>query len=886
MSRPGSPPRFASLLLGLCVPPGPLGQALLGDLHEMYLEMGALWYWRQVPRVGGRYLFRRVVHRGLYRSLQSPSGEPRPAPPRGQIMDNFAKDLRFTFRSLRRAPGFLIATVLVLGIGIGAASLMFSTFDTVVLRPLPFDDPDALIWAWGMSESMPNNTISYDDYVDYRDGTDAFESLGASMVFRRTRVITGSEGAEQVMTYFVSANLFATLGIDPEIGRHFVPSEETSGQDQVAILSQAFWQRRYSGDPDVLGTTITLDGQPAQVVGVMPADFNYPAGADVWYPLQRDAGYANGRGNNNFAVLGRLRAEATIEEAQAQVDVIARNIATEFPDSKSGSWLTLEPLHERFFGPVRDMLLVLAGVILLVPLIACANVASLFMARAIGRRSELAARLALGASRGRVVRQLLTEGLVVALAGCVVGLLLAYLGGEALRLFAPAALPRLNAIGINAAVLAVTLFTALVMVPLFSLAPAIRGTDMRIADTLKAGSQRGGSGRGSKFRNSLVVTQVALSLALMLASALFVQTFVNLQDAESGFESEGVLNLFTLLPAFKYEAVEQIDQTWDQVHERLAALPGVRAVGFADRLPPGGRGPMNYVHAAERPPADAADRVAATRRFVSNQYFEALAIPLRSGRLFEAHERFDWGAERGVVVVNETLARLFFPGDEPLGKAIVMSGINLEIVGIAGDIYETGPGMEPTPTFYLPARGPLGRLGVVVRVDGDPLAVAPVVRDAIKSVDEDITISSMQTMEARIGGRLFQPGFRSVIVGVFALIGLLLSSIGLYAVLAYFVRQRRHEISVRLALGARTEDVAGLVVKRGMILVGVGISVGVVGALAGGRLLQSLLYGVGTTDPVTLVSVSLFLVAVALIACAAPALRAARLDPAEVLKEE
>jgi len=598
-----SPPRLASALLGICVPRGPLGDSIVGDLNELHLQMRApagalagaesdaggvggshaggrpwsptLWYWRQVPRIGGRYLFRRLVHRGLYRRLSSPSGQIEPPPPRGHIMDNFGRDLRYTFRSLRRTPGFLIATVLVLGIGIGAVSLMFSTFDSVILRPLPFDDPDEIVWVWGMTERMPNNTISYDDYVDYRDGTDVFETLGASMLFRRTRVITGSEGAEQVRTFFVSANLFAVLGIEPEIGRYFVPDEETSGQDEVAILSQGFWQRRFGADPDVLGSTIILDGQSAQIVGVMPADFDYPAGTEIWFPLQHDAGYADGRGNNNFAALGRLREGVTIDQAQAQVDVIAQNIATAYPEAKAGAWVMLEPLHERFFGSVRTSLLVLAGLISLVPLIACANVASLFMARAIGRRSELAARLALGASRGRVIRQLVTEGLVVALAGCVVGLVLAYLGGESLRLFAPMALPRLDSIGINGGVLAVTLLAALIMVPLFSLVPAIRGTDLQIAETLKAGGERAGSGRGSKFRSVLVVAQVALSLALMLASGLFLRTFVNLQDAELGFESEGVLNVFTLLPAFKYDADEQYDQTWDRVHEQLAALPGV-----------------------------------------------------------------------------------------------------------------------------------------------------------------------------------------------------------------------------------------------------------------------------------------------------------------------
>ncbi|UCG89255.1 MAG: ABC transporter permease, partial [Gemmatimonadota bacterium] len=439
-------------------------------------------------------------------------------------MNQIWSDARFAVRSFRRTPGFASAAVLVLGIGIGAVSLMFSTFNSVVLQPLPFQEPNRLIWVWASSERMPRNTMSYADYADYRDGTDAFESLGASM-FRRTRVLTGGDGAERVITYPVSANLFATLGVSPALGRVFLPEEEQTGQDGVAILSHGFWQRRYSGDTAVIGSTITLDGVPAVIVGVLPAGFvmpvgyTYPASTDVWFPLQQSAGYARGRGNNNFFVLGRLRDGVSVQQAQAQMDVVARNIEESYPEVKGGIGVTLVPLHERFFGPARQTLLLLAGIISLVPLVACANAASLFVARAVGRRAELASRLALGASRGRVVRQLLTEGLVVALAGAIVGLAIAFVGGEALRLFAPEALPRLDTIEIDGTVLSVTLAASLLMVPVFSLAPALHGTDMRIVEALKGGRGPGVSGRGSRSRSLLVVAQVALCLMLMLVSA-------------------------------------------------------------------------------------------------------------------------------------------------------------------------------------------------------------------------------------------------------------------------------------------------------------------------------------------------------------------------------
>ncbi|MFG1690748.1 FtsX-like permease family protein, partial [Gemmatimonadota bacterium] len=537
----------------------------------------------------------------------------------------------------------------------------------------------------------------------------------------------------------------------------------------------------------------------------------------------------------------------------------------------------------------RVTLLMLAGIIALVPLIACANVASLFMARAVTRRPELASRLALGASRARVVRQLLTEGLGVALIGGLVGLALAYAGGEALRSFAPAALPRLSTIGIDGSVLAFTLAASFVMVPLFGLAPAIRGTNMRIAETLKAGGERGASGRGSRFRSLLVVTQVALSLMLMLASGLFVRSFLNLQGVDPGFRTEGVLSVNALLPTFRYETPEENEQAWDDVHRRLQAVPGVRAVGFVDRLPLGGDGPMNGVWAAERPPASAAEEFPATRRFASEGYFDALGIPLLAGRHFEEDESWLGSGVTGAVVINEALARRFFPGEDPLGKTLVLNWdrpVDLEVIGVTADIRETGPGADPLPTFYLPARWDYDMLSVLLRTEGDPLAVAGAVTGAIREVDDGITVSAVQTMQARMSNNLFQPRFRSAFVGLFALVALFLSSIGLYGVLAYFVRQRRHEISIRLALGAGLGGVARLVMMRGMTLVGLGILIGVSGALAGARVMQSWLFGIGVADPVTFVGVSFCLAAVASLACIIPALRAARLDPAEVMKAE
>jgi predicted permease len=804
-------------------------------------------------------------------------------------MSDFWSDVRFASRSFRRTPGFSVAAVLVLGIGIGAVSLMFSTFNTVVLQPLPFPEPNRLVWVWGMSEQLPQNTVSYSDYRDYRDGTDAFEGLGSYMIFRRTRVFTGAEGAERVVTFPVSANLFAALGVSPQLGRAFLPEEEQTGNDGVAILSYGFWQRKYGGSPDVLGNTITLDGVPAEVVGIMPTGFDFPSGSDVWFPLQRSASYTQGRGNNNFAIVGRLRDGVTIQQAQAQMDVVARSIAESYPAAKAGTWVSLVPLHERFFGSARSNLLILACIISLVPLVACANVASLFLARAASRRSELAARLALGASRSRVIRQLLTEGLVLAAAGGGVGLLIAYLGGEALRNLAPAALPRLNSIGIDLSVLVITFAAALVMVPIFGLAPAIRGTDMSIGETLKVGGQRGATGGVSRFRNGLVVAQVALSLMLLLASGLLLRSILNLWQTETGIETESVLSMNALLPSFKYQSPEESEQAWLDVRQRLEAVPGVQAVGFVDRLPLGGRGPLNGVWAAERPPSNQSEELAATRRFASEGYFEALEIPLLRGRHFESTERWQGSSVPGNVVINEALANVAFPGEEALGRTLVLDWdrpVDLRVIGLARNICETGPGADPIPTFYLPARWDYDMLSVLIRTERDPLTLTPTLRQAIQQTDDDITVAAIQTMQARLSNRLFQPRFRSVVVGIFAIVTLILSSIGLYGVLAYFVRLRSHEISIRLALGSGIASVAGLVLGRGMTLVAVGIAIGLCGAMAGSRLLQSWLFGVGSADLLTICAVTGTLAVVALIACLLPTLRATRLDPAQVMKAE
>ena len=804
----------------------------------------------------------------------------------GRWLEDLVRDTRQAVRGLRHRPAFTAASVLVLGLGVGSISLMFSILNTVVLQPLPYPEPDGLIWVWAENAAGVQNSLAYLDYMDYRDGTEAFGSLATFMRFRETRILNGGEEAEQLVTFRISSNLFSTLGVLPAMGRSFVPEEEVSGQANVTILSHGFWQRRFGGDPGVIGSVLLMDGEPVEVVGVMPPGFEFPTGAEAWLPLERDASYAQGRGENDFYIVGRLRPGATIQQAQAQMDVIAGNIASTYPDVMAGWRVSLVSLHERFFGSARESILILTAIVSLVPLVASANLASLFMARAVARRAELAARLALGASRGRLVRQIVTESLVVAGGGALLGLALAFAGASLLRAFAPGVLPRLDGIRIDTSVLVATLLAALLLVPIFGLLPARRGTDLNVGEVIRGGSGRRASRQEWGFRSGLVVTQVALSLMLLLGSGLLFRSLVNLQSTSPGIEVENVLTFQTLLPSFKYSTTEGAEQTWLELETRLAALPGVSAVGFSDRAPLSGGGPTNTVYPVDRPPASAADALSATRRFVSPGYFMALEIPLVSGRLFETTDRF---GERPVVVINETLARQQFPGVDPLGKILVLewsAPLSLEVIGVAADVRERGLGLSPPPIFYLPPRWDYDMLDVVLKSGSDPMDLAGPVAQAVQEVDEDAIVSGIQTMEARLSSTLFEPRFRSAVVGAFAAVALLLSLIGLYGLLNYYVQQRSQELSVRLALGASQGGVILMVVRKGMSMVGLGIVLGLAGAAVGGRVVRSVLFGVSSTDPAIMLAVSSIMALVGLGASVLPALRANRMDAVEALKAE
>ncbi len=534
--------------------------------------------------------------------------------------------------------------------------------------------------------------------------------------------------------------------------------------------------------------------------------------------------------------------------------------------------------------------------IILVPLVACANIASLFLARAAERRGELAIRFALGASRWRVIRQLLGENLLVAMLGGAAGLALTWWGALTLRSLAPDALPRIATVGIDGTVLAFALGVSLATVPLFGILPALRGSKIRLGESLQAGGGRGNSDRRAGFRNVLVVAQVALSLMLMIASGLFFRSYQRLTSVDPGFRVGSLLTFQLQLPFFEFDTPEELPQAWSGTDEKLRALPGTTAVGAVDRLPISGNAPNNYVHAADQPPASQEDLRIAIRRYATEGFFQALGTPLLSGRAFEAADR---PGSPPVVVINETLAGQFFSAGaslvplrgNPLGRTLVLPKwdppVHLEVVGVVADVAERGPGLEPPPIFYMAERQrPGDAMRFLLRTEGDPLALAATISRVVKEVHTDVAMSQVSTMEARLADSLVQPRFRTTLVGLFALVSLIMAAVGLYGVLVCIVRQRARELGIRLALGAQTRDVFALIVGHGMALVGIGIGLGLAGAFAGTRIIRSLLFDVGPTDAPTFAAVSICLGLVALAACLEPAWRAMRVDPCEALRAE
>jgi putative ABC transport system permease protein len=799
-----------------------------------------------------------------------------------------SSDLREAFRTLVRQPGFSAVVIVTLGLGIGAVTVMFATLWGVVLRPLPFPEPKRLVWVEAVTDRGSPNSLSALDYQDYREAADAFSSTATQYVFRPGVVITGREEPERATSCIVTGSLFETLGVRPARGRSFLPDEETEGGPGAVVISHGFWQRRFGGEEGALGATINVDGVPSEVVGVMPEGFDYPAGVDVWLPMRRGSNAASGRGNNNFYMIGRLADGATLERARAQLGVVAARISKEFPNVKGGWGVSVIPLQTKLFGDLRPLMLTLMAATALLLLLTVANVASLFLARTLGRQREFAVRVSIGASPWRIARHVLAQSLVLSALGAVVGIGLAHLGVDGLRKFGPRDLPRLASLEVDGWVLLFTVFATVLTGLALGLAPALRSAHVEPTAMLQEGGHATQEGGRLNLRAVLVALQVALSFALLVAFALFLRSSWQLQRVDPGYHPQGVLTVDVQLPEAPPEGATAPGGPLAEVVDRIRALPGVVSVAGADELP-GFGGPYNGVHRGDRTPQTASDYVPATRRIVTEGFFGTMGIRLLAGRDFEPT---DGPASRRVTVVSRLLADRLYPNENPIERVVVLpwgGGIPLTIVGVADDVKDFGLAVENRPAFYLSFRQlpfTVTDLRMVIRTTAEPTALVPSIRTAVREVEKNAPLFRVGTMEGWLSGSMARARFAVVSLLAFAAIALLLAATGLYGVTASYVALNRRGIGIRVALGAVPRQAIGRVFARAGAMAGSGLLVGLAISLALARGIEGVLFHVRPMEPKVYLAVSVVLALVVLAASAVPAWRAARVDPVEALRCE
>jgi putative ABC transport system permease protein len=796
------------------------------------------------------------------------------------------QDIRYAGRSLVKASGFSSVVVLILAVGIGANVAMFSIMEMTMIRPLPYAEPERLVLGRATFGGNVNPFASAADYWDYRDFSTSFEHLAAFWGFTVSHTITGGDRPERVTGIIASVDLFPTLGVSPALGRDFIPAEAVANGPPVVIISHRYWMRRYGGSPDAIGSTLVLDGFPYEIVGVMPAGFSfYFNDVDVWRPMRPDSDYIGARRFHNWLMLGRLEPGVSLEQAQAEVDVISAQLEAEYPDSNRGKALLLSRLQGAMVEGYRQNLLLVMGAVALVLLIACGNVAGLLLARGSTRRSELSVRSALGASGARLARLLVTESLVMALAGGVLGTLIAVWLREAfLQLLSiePAAAGASLPIPVLLFALATSLITGL----LAGLVPAIRASRDDLWADLKAGVRTTDAG-GTRFRSGLVVAQVSVSVVLLVGAGLLIRSFDRVAGIDPGFDTRNLLTAEIRLPGTDYSDGEQRTQFYARLVENARAIPGVEDATLANQLPFRDPGNNTYVWAADNPPLDPADVQSAYARTVFPGYFEAMGIPLLTGR---GIEETDVGGAPLVMVISQAMADTLFPGQDPVGRQVVVDvgqEVSIEVVGVVGNIKMGTLLTSRLMAFYISyLQRPMFTMRLAVRTAVRPETVTGALREAVWNLDRNIPVADVATMDQLVARTLATRRIRTVALMIFAGVAVLLATVGLYGVLAYYVTRRYHEIGVRVALGAASADIVEMVLKRGMVLVGVGLVVGLLGAWGVTRLIQELLYQVEPTDPITFILVSAFFVVVAVVACLLPAWRALRVDPLIALQAE
>jgi putative ABC transport system permease protein len=804
------------------------------------------------------------------------------------------QDLRFGARMFVRKPGFTAVAVLTLALGVGANTMIFSVVNGVLLHPLPYRDSERImrVMVSNQQRGIADGPVSYLRYEDLRDRNRSFEKT-AAFAFDNFN-LTGQEQPEQLQGVRASASLFEVLGVNPARGRLFLPEEDRPGGAQVALVSYGLWQRRFGGDPNLVGRALTLDGSSYTVVGIMPRGFSFPAaGVELWttkvFETSRLTPEQIRKGAGYVTLVARLKPGVEREAAESEMRVLSQQYQQQNPtltDADPNATVDVLPLQEQLVRNVRPLLLTLFCAVGFVLLIACANVANLLLARAAARRREMTIRAVLGAGRVRIIRQLLTESALLALAGGGGGVLLALWGTKALVAAAGESVPRAEEVSVDGRVLLFSLLVSLLTGVAFGLAPALRAAKLNPNETLKEGG-RGSSGGvgGNRVRGALIVSEVALSLVLVTGAALMMQSFARLQRVNLGFDTRQLLTLNISLPQAKYPETSQKLGFYSQVLQRVEALPGVKAAGMNVNLPPNGgvRAPF-LVEGA--PPLAFGERPLAAWNSVSAGYFQTMGIPLLKGRLFDERDREN---SQTVAIISRGLADSFFQGADPLGRQITvgrMPGPSV-VVGVVGDVKNAGLSAEPAAEVYTPfAQRPWTSMNLVVRTQGDPLGLAGEVRAQVLSVDGDQPVTNVQTMEQNISDIVAQPRLTMILLGIFAGVAMALAAVGLYGVMSYSVAQRTHEIGLRMALGAQGSEILRAVIRQGMTLALAGVLIGLAGSFFLTQLMSSLLFGVTGRDPLTFIAVSLILSFVALLACYLPARRATKVEPLIALRYE
>ncbi len=799
-------------------------------------------------------------------------------------MQSFWQDLRYGAYIFWNNPMSTLVAILTLALGIGANTAIFSVVNAVLLRPLPYPDSARLVRLWESNQeaNLPRFSVSFANFVDWQEQNQVFEKMAA---YREDGFnLTSGDEPERLKGARVTAGFFSMIGVLPTAGRAFLDEEDRAGAGRVVIISQTLYKRRFATEKNPLGQQLQIDGAPHTIVGIMPDGFNFPQNeAELWVPYALTEAQGN-REAHFLRVIARLKPNVEIEQARTDLNTIAEGLEQAFPATNKGWRVTMLSLHESISGDVRLALFVLLGAVGLVLLIACANVANLMLARATSRSKEMAVRAALGASRARLIRQLLTESLLLSLLGGIGGVLLASWGIGLLVSLNPTNLPRLNEVQVDASMLAFTLGVSLLTGLLFGSAPAWQATRRKMHDSLKDGS-RSTTGSGRRIGNVLVIVEVALALMLMIGAGLLIRSFLLLREVQPGFNTAQTLTFELNVSLSKYATGDRRSAVIKQAVERLSALPGADFVGVTHRLPLKGNSGTSFHIEGQPPPSSPAEKNV-NYRSVSGDYFQALGMTLLRGRTFTADE--SWQSS-GAVIINQALARRYWPDQDPLGQRIKLGPQRrwLTIVGIVADVKESGLDQEAEGGLYLPyVEWPVPSVTFVIRTTNDPLGLAAAVRREIQTVDQEQAVSNISTLERLMDETVAQPRFNTLAFLLFAATAVLLSALGIYSLIAYTVSQRTREIGIRMALGAQPIEVLRLVIRQGMGLALAGVGIGLVAAFALARMLRTLLFNVSASDLTTYTLMAILLTGVALVACLVPARRATKVDPMIALRAE